>query len=474
MSASVLPTVCRDWDTLFAAVNMRSGMRISFHHHLRYGDLVTGEVLRELDKRGIRDLTLCVSSIMGSACEAAAAAVRSGTVSAIETTGLKDPLAQMVRGGELDNPVIFRTHGGRARAVRTGEAPIDVAFIAASAVDHAGNMNGTDGPSRFGSLGYAHVDAAYARTVVAVTDNLCSEPLEYISISGERIACIMTVDRIGDNTLISSGSLRTSANPIQRLVAERTRDLLLTLGALKNGMGFQAGSGAVSLQVTRLATEVMRERGIRGSFASGGITSELTGLLEQGLFETLYDVQSFDLTAAESLRRNAGHREMSAARYADPGIAGNIAGQLDLMILSAAEVDCSFNLNSLTGTNGRIIGALGGAPDTAAGSSLTVAVLPSIRGRIPTVHMRVQTICTPGSRVDAVVTERGIAVNPLREDLTELLARSRNLDIVTIGELLRRVHAVTGTPEYPRRTGRTAAVVEDREGSLLDTISVID
>ena len=42
------------------------------------------------------------------------------------------------------------------------------------------------------------------------------------------------------------------------------------------------------------------------------------------------------------------------------------------MIFSAAEVDTNFDVNVLTASNGVIIGALGGHPDTAAGAKLAV------------------------------------------------------------------------------------------------------
>lgn len=137
------------------------------------------------------------------------------------------------------------------------------------------------------------------------------------------------------------------------------------------------------------------------------------------------------------------------------------------MILSGTEIDTDFNLNSLTGTNGRIIGALGGAPDTAEGASLTVAVLPSMRGRIPTVNKKVRTVCSPS--VDILVTERGICVNPLRTDLQDCL-KSAGIETMPVQELSERIHRMTGVPQQPVCSNRAAAVVEDRHGKVLDTI----
>ncbi|MCH3914250.1 MAG: hypothetical protein LKE29_02980 [Acidaminococcaceae bacterium] len=50
---------------------------------------------------------------------------------------------------------------------------------------------------------------------------------------------------------------------------------------------------------------------------------------------------------------------------------------------------------------------------------------------------RVQTISTPGKTIDVVLTQRGIAVNPRREDLCEKF-KTAGLPIVTIEELKAR------------------------------------
>jgi citrate lyase subunit alpha / citrate CoA-transferase len=476
MDSNIPPRFISDFNKLLSKIDPQNGMRISFHHHLRMGDQVVELVLDALQKYGLKDLVLCVSSVMGPACSAVLRAVRSGLVCSIETTGLKSPLSEAVLNGEVPEPVVFRSHGGRARAIRTGEIPIAIAFIAASAVDREGNLNGTDGPNRFGSLGYAQVDAEYAQTVVAVSDYQSDTKLEHIAIPANLVDYVVKIDSIGDSGSLTGGSLRGTSSPIHSVIAKQTMEVLLAAGAVQNGWAYQAGSGAVSLLVTQMVSRYMREQGVRGSFASGGITSTLVDLLKEGLFRDLYDVQSFDLEAAMSLKENFQHHEMSAAKYADPGVADTISQQLDVMILSAAEVDADFNINSLTGTNGKILGALGGAPDTAAGAGLTIAVLPSFRGRIPMLHKRVRTICTPGRDVDVVVTERGIAVNPQREDINKLLFDSGKYlsgNLFTMDQLITKIHTVTGTPDYPSRDGKVVGVVEYRDGSIIDLVTAV-
>lgn len=67
------------------------------------------------------------------------------------------------------------------------------------------------------------------------------------------------------------------------------------------------------------------------------------------------------------------------------------------------------------------MGASGGHSDTAAGAKLAVIVVPLIRGRLPMIRDKVQTVITPGESIDVIVTERGVAINPKRTDLLEKL-----------------------------------------------------
>lgn len=464
-----MPSWPQTLEEAVASSGLKDGDRISFHHHLRLGDRVVEQVLPLLTERGFKNLTLCASSLMGSAGEAVLAAVKAGVVDTIETTGLKEPLASAVLKGEIPRPVIFRSHGGRARGIVSGRTPVAVAFLAVSAVDRQGHANGTDGPNRFGSLGYGLVDAEHAGHVILITDYISEKPLKPVSLTAEQADQIVVVSAIGDRRGIAGGSLRDSQRPVEHLIARRAVDVLDAVGVVKEGFSFQAGSGGVSLLVARKTAELMRQKGITGGFASGGATGTLAALLGEGLFRKLYDVQSFDDEAARSLKSHPGHVEMCASRYANPDDPRCVAHQLDVMVLSATEVDCDFNVNSLTGSDGRILGALGGAPDTAAGAGVTMVVLPSFRGRIPTIRKRVHTICTPGSTVDILVTERGLCVNPLRKDLLSLLAAT-GISPIEPEELMARVHRITGIPHYPPKGFHLAGIVEYRDDSVLDRI----
>ena len=187
-------------------------MTISFHHHFRNGDAVLNMVVEAIARKGIKDLTIAASSLT-NAHEAILPHIRSGVITAVETSGTRGMLGELFTSGFLKKPVIIRSHGGRARAIECGELSIDVAFIGAPACDRNGNINGVEGKSACGSMGYAMSDAAYADKVVAITDHLVEEPLYPISIPQTQVDFIVAVDSIGDPKGIASGALRISRDP---------------------------------------------------------------------------------------------------------------------------------------------------------------------------------------------------------------------------------------------------------------------
>ena len=170
-----------------------------------------------------------------------------------------------------------------------------------------------------------------------------------------------------------------------------------------------------------------------------------------------------------SQMNNDSHIEMDAEMYADPQAKGSVAGNLDVMVLSATEVDTSFNVNVLTGSDGMIMGALGGHPDTAAGAKLAVVVAPLLRKRVPIIVDQVVTICTPGESIDVVVTDRGIAVNPNNPKLKAALV-SLGLPVRSIEELRDEAYALAGRPEPLVFGEEVVGLVEYRDGTIIDMI----
>ncbi|MEW9671881.1 citrate lyase subunit alpha [Ammoniphilus sp. 3BR4] len=456
-------------DEAIEATGLKGGMTISFHHALRNGDSVINMVVGAIARKGIRGLTLAPSSFLDVNDELVPF-IEQGVITRVETSGARGKLGEyLTLHGLEQKPVIIRSHGGRVRAIESGELHIDVAFIAAPTCDRFGNINGVEGPSACGSMGYAMVDAKYADKVVAITDHLVDHPICPVSIPQTQVDFIVEVDQIGDPKGISSGSLRITTNPRNLRIGQMAARVMEYSGYFQDGFGMQLGSGAAAGAAGRYLKEKMLEQKISASFGIGGITGPFVDLLEEGLIRTVFDVQSFDGKAIESIRKNPWHQEMDAGFYANPHNCGPIVNQLDFVVLSATEVDVNFNVNVITDSNGIIMGAAGGHPDASAGSKCTIIVAPLLRGRLPMVTEAVQTIVTPGETVDVIVTERGVAVNPKREDLMEHLKGS-GLPLMTIHELRNLAYELAGKPQPIALTDEIVGIVEYRDGTVMDVI----
>ena len=445
---------------------LKSGMSISFHHHLRNGDYTLNRVMDEIAALGIRDLTLNASSLF-DAHAPLREHIKNRVVRKINTDYMSAGLGRAISEGLMDESVEFRTHGGRPRDIALGITPIDVAFIAAPTADPAGNCSGKYGPSACGSLGYAFPDAMYAKKVVVITDNLVPYPLTDASIPEIYVDYVVPVDAIGDPRGIVSGTTKITRDPVGLVMAETAARVIRHSGLLKDGFSFQTGAGGATLAAAKFLKEIMLREKIRGSFASGGVTGYLVDMLNEGCFTSLMDVQCFDLKAVESIRTNPAHHEISAMQYASPAAKSAVVDHLDVVLLGATEIDTDFNVNVHTDSAGCIMGGSGGHSDTAAGAKLSMIIAPLFRARLPIITGRVRCISTPGRDVDVVVTQRGVAVNPAKPDLA-LRLKDAGLPIVDIHELKQIAERITGVPAVPPEGGRVVARVLSRDGEPLD------
>ncbi len=454
---------------------LKDGMTISFHHHFRGGDKVVNMVVDKLAEMGFKNLHLAASSL-SDVHAPLIEHIRNGVITRISTSGLRGELAKEISHGLMKEPVIFRSHGGRGSAIANGDLHIDVAFLGAPSSDPLGNACGysrsENAKSICGSLGYALPDAQYADKVVIITDDLVPYPNTPNAISERNVDFVVVADSVGDSSKISSGAIRDTKNPRDILLAQQAAKVIINSGYFKNGFSIQTGSGGASLAAVKFIRESMIENNIVADFALGGITAHMVKLHEEGLIKRLIDVQSFDKVAAESLRKNPMHKEVSANEYASADEPGSAVHYLDIVILSALEVDVNFNVNVLVGSDGIIRGAIGGHPDTAADSALSIIVCPLLRGRIPCVVDEVTTLITPGSNVDVIVTEYGIAVNPRRPELKERLAKA-GLKIVDIHDLRDKAMSVIGQPAELPFGDKVVGVVMNRDGSVMDVIKNI-
>jgi citrate lyase subunit alpha/citrate CoA-transferase len=450
------------------ASSLKDGDTISFHHHLREGDAVLNMVVGTLARMGYRDITLAPSSL-NAVNDEIVPLLHEGVITRITTSGARGQLGEAISSGALAAPVIFRSHGGRTRAIEEGSVAIDVAFLAAPACDSMGNISGSQGPSSCGSLGYAVPDAEFAACVIAITDNLVPGLLPAFSVPGHRVDFIVRTDTLGDPARISSGATRVSRSPTDLLVASRIATLIRSSPVYRDGFSMQFGTGGASLAVAQYLAGHMKQDGVRASFILGGITSQAVEMLEQQMVGCIFDVQCFDDTAIKSLAKNPLHREVSASHYANPRTGGALVDFLDVVVLSAMEVDVDFNVNVLTGSDGVIRGASGGHSDAAAGARMSIVAGPAVRGRLPLIVDRVKTVITPGRDVACVVTDQGIAWNPSFSRVRPPSGRGSK-EMMSIEDLKSRIERLTGVPADTIATGPVVGIVEARDGSTMDVI----
>lgn len=446
----------------------RDGMTVSFHHHFREGDYVVNMVMDEIHNMGLRDITICASSL-GKANDAILPYIEDGTVTCIHSSGVRGAIGKAISEGKLKGLAVMHSHGGRVRAIETGEVHIDIAFIGAPTCDEYGNCRPVGGKSDCGVLSYAMVDAQYADKVVALTDCLVPFPNVPASISMTNVDYVCVVDAIGDPVQIATGAAKPTSDPRKLLMADHCTQFVIHTPYFKDGFSYQTGVGGASIASTISLGKIMEERGITMGLGLGGISTPMCQLLEKGLIRTLVDTQDFDLGAVQSIQRNPNHVEISASEYADPFNKGAYVNKLDFVILAALEVDVDFNCNVVVGSNGTIIGAQGGHPDTAAGAKCTIMIAPLVSGRTPVIRSRVTTVTTPGESVDVVITDYGIAINPKRQDLIDCM-KGVDLPFRNIQELRDMAYAITGEPDPVQFDDRVVGIIEARDGTVMDVV----
>lgn len=452
---------------LFDKLDLKDGITVSSHHHLRNGDAVLNMMMLELQRRGIKDITLVASSLFPVHKELIPL-LEDGTITNIITSYISGDLAKAISKGKLKGKILMQSHGGRARSIIAKNVVIDYAFIAAPSCDPMGNISGVNGEASCGSMGYAMADAIYAKKKIAITDTIVAYPNYPSDITEDYVDYILKVDSIGDKNGIVSGTTKVTKDPVGLKIAKDTLKVMKASGLLKDGFSYQSGAGGISLAVTDFLRDYMIKENIKGSFASGGITGYLTDMLEEGLFTSLYDVQCFDLKAIESIKKNANHLRMSGSEYGNPEVSA-VVDNLDVVILGATEIDLDFNVNVITGADGVLMGGSGGHQDTAAGAKMSIIVSKLFSSRLPVIKNRVDVIATPGTTIDVLVTERGIAVNPLRQDLIEKF-KENGLNVMTIQELKAIADNFMGEPKEIKKKDRIIGYSEYRDGSILDEI----
>lgn len=449
---------------------IRDGMTVSFHHHFREGDYIVNMVMKEIHEMGIRDITVCASSL-GKAHDEIVPYIEDGTITNIQTSGVRGKVGRAISEGKLKGLAIMRSHGGRVRAIETGETRIDIAFVGAPTCDEYGNCRGIGGKSDCGVLSYAMVDGEYADKVVAITDYLVPFPNFPAHISMTKVDYVVVVDEIGAPSKIATGAAKPTSDMRKLMMADYCTQFVVNSPYFKDGFSYQTGVGGASIASTVSLAKVMKERNVRMRFGVGGLTKPMCDLLINDQVDCLLDTQDFDLDAVQNVR-DVKHFRISAGEYANPFNKGAVVNKLDFVILATLEVDINFNCNVVVGSDGIITGAQGGHPDTAAGAKCAIVITPLVQGRIPAVCTEVTTVTTPGESIDVVVTDYGIAINPLRQDLIEAM-KDKNLPLCTIEQLRDIAYSIVGEPQKVSFEDRVVGIIESRDGTVMDVVRQI-
>jgi citrate lyase subunit alpha/citrate CoA-transferase len=460
-----------DLETALRRCGLRDRMVISSHHHLRDGDYVAQMALQTAAAMGIMDLMWFPSaSFPGQA--GVINLMERGIVHHIEGS-MNGPLGDYCSRGNMRGLGVLRSHGGRWQAIQDGEVHIDIAVIAAPTADAFGNADGSHGPSACGSLGFALADSLYADHVIVVTDNLTPFPCVPWQIQGNNVDFVVEVPRIGDPGKIVSGTTMITRSPDRLRIAGLVAEFIRAAGIMREGFSFQAGSGGIALAFVGYLKAMMKEAGVRARFVRGGSTKYLVELLQEGLADYILDGQTFDLDGVRSMANDSRHIATS------PFTSYNFQGKgffnqlVDACVLGATEVDVNFNANVVTHSDGRLLHGIGGWQNCLFARCSILAV-PSFRDRIPVIVDEVTTLTGPGELVDVVVTERGIAINPLRRDLLEAVKGS-GLPVRPIQDIKAEVEKICGgKPQRARFRERPVAVVKWVDGTVLDTIWQLD
>ncbi len=457
----------RDLRTALRACGLRDGMTISTHHHLRDGDEVALMALNAAAELGAKDL-MWLPSASFPCHEPVIGLMERGVVHHIEGS-MNGPLGRYCSEGRMRGMGVLRSHGGRWQAIQDGEVHIDIAVIAAPTADAFGNGDGSHGPSACGSLGFALADSMFADHVIVVTDNLVPFPCIPWQIQGNNVDVVVEVDSIGDPAKIVSGTTQITRSPDRLIIAQYIARFLKEAGIMRDGFSFQAGAGGIALAFVGYLRELMKEAGVRARFVRGGSTQYLVDLLQDGLVDYILDGQTFDLAAVQSIGSDPRHVATSPFTSYNYHGKGNFASMVDATVLGATEVDVNFNANVNTHSDGVLLHGTGGWQNCIF-SPCTILAVPSFRDRIPVLVDEVTTLTGPGELIDVIATERGIAINPRRQDLLDAVKGS-SLPVRPIEEMKAEIEKIVGgPPARARLTDEPVAVIKWVDGTVIDTV----
>jgi citrate lyase subunit alpha/citrate CoA-transferase len=467
---------------------LRDGDAVSFPHYYRHGgDRFLRALIGELTRRGLKGIRLIGNAYFGE-LDYLVQAVADGTIAYVYGNPYGGLAKACATGNLLPVRIIGCSHGGRQRDIMLGIEPVRLAVFPAPAADFWGNASGVLGKpeERCGPLGLFDADVRYADHTCVCAGTVFDRFLSHRSISMEHVDFVIPFPSVGDSAGIGAGTLDLSRimSGENLKVAERVMALLGAAGLLRNGVAFQSGSGA-SLAVLQRLSDYFVQHALKASFTIGGITQIHVEMLHRGAVELILHGQCFQPTDVvfNSLLNDPGHQEVSTSIYANLACKGTLTPLLDFALLSCAEIDTAFNVNTVTGYDGRYVGGIGGGPNV--GRSRLTIIFTTLAGfskrrgqSYPSIRERVNTVTMPGELVDVVITEEDAVINPasrspyiatLREN-----ASAAGIRLISIHELAAKAMAKAEElgplmPE-PDLSGDVVEIVKADDGSILDVV----
>jgi len=467
---------------------VRDGDAVSFPHYYRNGgDRFLRAVIGELKRRGLKGIRLIGNAYFGE-LDYLVEAVKDGTIAYLYGNPYGGLAKAAAAGTLLPVRIIGCSHGGRQRDIMLGIEPVRLAVFPAPAADTWGNASGVLGKpeERCGPLGLFDADVRYADYSCVCAGTVFNRFLTHRSLSMEYVDFVVPFEGVGDGAGIGAGTLDLARvmGGENLKVADRVMALLGAAGLLRSGVAFQSGSGA-SLAILQRLSDHFVENNLKASFTIGGITQIHVEMLRRGAVELIMHGQCFQPTdlVFDSLLNDPGHQEVSTSIYANLACKGTLTPLLDFALLSCAEIDTAFNVNTVTGYDGRYVGGIGGGPNVGR-SKLTVifttlAGFSKRRGQAyPSIRERVNTVTMPGELVDVVITEEEAVVNPAsRSPYVAALvdnAGKAGIPLISMEELAAKAMAKAKElgplmPE-PDLTGEAVEIVKADDGSILDVV----
>ena len=475
--------------TLEAAFSvLRDGDALSFPHYYRNGgDRFLRAVIGEIKRRGLKGIRLVGNAYFGD-LDYLVEAVADGAIAGIYGNPYGGFAKAVGSGRLLPVRVVGCTHGGRQRDIMLGTERIRLAVFPAPAADVWGNASGILGrrEERCGPLGLFDADVRYADYSCVCAGTVYDRFLPHRSISMEYVDFVVPFENVGEAAGIGAGTLDLARvmSPANLTVADSVMRLLGAAGLLRDGVAFQSGSGA-SLAVLQRLSDHFAEHKMRASFTIGGITQIHVDMLRRGAVELILHGQCFQPTDTvfESLLSDPGHQEVTTSLYANLACKGTLTPLLDFALLSCAEIDRDFNVNTVTGYDGRYVGGIGGGPNV--GRSRFTIIFTTLAGfskrrgqSYPSIRDRVNTVTMPGELVDVVITEEHAVVNPASRspyvDALKQNAKTAGIALITMEELAAKALAKAKERGElmppPQFTDEAVELVKADDGTILDVV----